>query len=200
MAGFSAIADVGETLRRLLETDLQNALGLSPPGPGPGPPGPSTLTVTLRSPKVIEDDGQAQTNQLSIFLYRVLENPDLRNRPPFAVSMTSEQPTPLALDLCYMLTAYSGDEQTRHRILGRAMQFMHENAVLQGAVLQGQLSGTVERIRITAQQLTQDVVSQVWQAIAVSMQVSAFYLVTPILIEPAEEPTAPRVRERILEE
>lgn len=188
MAGFTAIADIGQTLRVLLEDDLKAELGLN------------NLTVTLESPKTIAKNNQGQNNLLSVFLYRILENADLRNRQPVTIDVSTEQPTPLAYDLYYMLTPYGTNEETRHRIIGRAVQFLYENAILQGSLLRGGLEGSIDKIRISYLPLSQDAVSQIWQALTVATQLSAFYLVTPVFIESEEVATAARVRERILED
>lgn len=188
MAGFAAIADIGETLKKLLQEGMDATFGA----------GVGKVTVTLDSPKKIEDDNHTEDRLLSFFLYRVIENGDMKNLPPVAVSSTEIKPKPLTVDLNYMMTAYGADEDNRSRILGRGMQILYENPILQGAILQKNLEGTSEQVHISLTPLNQELIAQVWQAMEVSMRVSAFYLVTPVMIESEALPSAARVKEREL--
>lgn len=188
MPDFNAIADVGETLKERLQSGMDDAFGAG------------DVTVTLDSPKKIEDDAQTETKRLSVYLYRIMENADLKNQPPYALNSSQVKPTPLTFDLYYMITAYGIDEYNKLRIFGRATQVMYENAILQGIALQRQLAGSAEQIRISMTPLTHEVTSQIWQAMVASMRLSAFYLVTPVSIEPATIPSAGRVKERGLGE
>lgn len=186
MAGFATIADVGETLKKLLQEGMDAAFGTG------------EVTVTLDSPKKIEDDSQSEDKLLSFFLYRVTENADLKNQPPFPVSSTEIKPRPLSIDLHYMMTAYGADEDNRSRIFGRGMQILFETSILQGALLQKQLSGSSEEFRITFNPLPQETVAQIWQGLEASMRVTGFYLVSPVLIEPEAIPSAARIKHREL--
>ncbi len=188
MASYTAIADVGETLKKLLQDGMDEVFGT----------GADRVMVTLDSPKKIEDDSNTENKMLSLFLYRIIENGDLKNQPAYALSSTEIMPKPLIVDLHYMITAYGADEDNRSRILGRGMQILYETPILQGAFLQKQLEGTSEQIRITFNPLNQEMIAQIWQAMEVSMRISSFYLVTPVMIESEPVPSAARVKEREL--
>lgn len=188
MPDYNAIADVGETLKERLQSGLDEVFGAG------------DVTVTLDSPRKIEDDAQTETKRLSVYLYSIIENADLKNQPPYAINSSQLKPTPLTFDLFYMITAYGIDEYNKLRIFGRATQIMYENAILQGITLQKQLAGSAEQLRVSMTPLTHDVTSQIWQGLAASMRVAAFYLVTPVTIEPAAIRSAGRVKERELGE
>jgi hypothetical protein len=188
MGSFAEISDVGETLKKLLQDNMDNTFGSG------------VVTVTPDSPKKIEDDGSTENKLLSVFLYRIIENGDSKNRPTFPISSTEIASKPLVVDLYYMITAYGADDDNRSRILGRGMQILYENPILLGVMLQKQLEGTSEEIRVSFNPMTQEMITQVWQAMEVSMRVSAFYLVTPVMIESAPVKSAERIKERELRE
>jgi len=128
-------------------------------------------------------------------LYRIVENPDLKNHPPLA--QNSHEVRRQAFDLHYMLTPASANEKSALMMLGRAMQILFEKSVLLGADLKGSgLEGTAEQIRITMNPLSQETETQIWQALEVPMRVSVFYLATPVFIDSESLPGAAPVRER----
>jgi hypothetical protein len=95
-----------------------------------------------------------------------------------------------------MLTPNSKEEKDALRMLGRAMQVLFEKSILLGADLQGCLDGTAEQLRISMNPLTQETITQIWQALEAPMRIAAFYLVTPVFIESEPQPEAERVRQR----
>jgi hypothetical protein len=56
-------------------------------------------------------------------------------------SVTIRKP-PLALMLRYLLTPWSGDRFTDHRILGRVMQTPYDGAIISGTQFAGGLGGS----------------------------------------------------------
>lgn len=187
MADHQAIAHLGISLRNLLQAEMNETFQ-----------GTNHVTVTLDSPKKIEED-QAGDKRLSVFLFKILENADLKNRPFTVVNANESRRNPLTLDLCYMLTPYGADEVDNAAILGRAMQILYQHAMLAGTNLQRSLAGLAEQFRISMTPMSQEIVTQVWQALQVAARISVFYLVTPVLIELAPQPGAERVKERNLQ-
>src|SRR4030095_8295441 len=112
------IKDVSQTLLDLLKMNL------------PG------VAIDLLSPK------HPGANRLTLFLYKVLENPDFKNASSPAVATTAdgkliETRAPLTVDLYYLLTAHSGTSNLlqAHTALSRAMRVFYDNGVLQGSLL-----------------------------------------------------------------
>ena len=71
----------------------------------------------------------ALNNLACIFLFEVAEDATQRNRPPsqgIGAGDVSLARPPLALVLRYLLTPWSGDRLTDHRILGRTLQTLYE--------------------------------------------------------------------------
>ena len=185
MSDYTAIADVGETLVELLKGNLQ---GLIPED-----------SIALVSPGEIEGKDNIR---LSLFLYQVSENIDLRNMDMENMGPSKLKAPPLALDLCYMLTAYPSPgiqdrtERTgeEHSILGRAMQVLHDNSVLAGSVLRGSLSANNTELRVIGTSLNLDDLTKIWSTFGdKSFRPSACYQVTPVRIESSRGKTVSRV-------
>jgi hypothetical protein len=95
-----------------------------------------------------------------------------------------------------MLTPWSGDRLTDHRLLGRAMQVLYNNAVLSGSQLQGQLAGTVEALQITLSPLTIEERARVWYAIQKPYRLSVTYEVRVVNLDAIDVDPAAAVAQR----
>ncbi|WP_458210371.1 DUF4255 domain-containing protein [Haladaptatus sp. NG-SE-30] len=192
----SAIADVGLTLVELLQSQMGNLSGEE---------------IALASPAT---SGDGNDLRLTLYLYRITETADLKNArklsvDPTNVNVAQSRNPPLALDLYYLLTAHpttGGTNETertseQHAVLGRAMQVLHDNTVLRGSELSGDLAGDPEqevRITITStDQQSLDGMMNLWSTFPDQpFQPSLSYLVSPILIESTKVDDAPRVIEK----
>ena len=180
MSDFTVIADVGETLKKLLEDDPWTGILPIP-------------EVTFKSPKEIKDDG-GSTNKVSLFLYQIHENPYLRNEEPLRVNDSHLQTPPEVLDLLYLVTPYSDDKTQEKVILGKVMQIFYDNALLSGTVLQGGLAGSDEDIRLLFNPISLDDLTKIWSAFQdVAYRLSVSYLVTPVRIDSTRQTGMQRV-------
>jgi hypothetical protein len=130
--------------------------------------------------------------RLTLFLYGVGENPHLKNQDFPEPDPYRIQYPPLTLDLYYILTTYASTqvpdltERTleEHRILGRAMRVLYDNAILRGTILQGRLAGRDEELRVTLNPLSLDELNKIWTSFPNrSYRPSVGYLVTPAAID-----------------
>lgn len=204
MSEFTTFADLGYTLQQLLQNGLDEVFGLG------------IVTVTQDSPKTIEDESRSKNNLLSIYLYKIIENSDLKNHPSYEINTNNFAPAPLACDLYYMITAYGKDEKNKLAILGRTMQILYDSSILQGSILEdasdlprpgekasppnnnGNLKGSSEQIKVTITPLTQETITQIWQAMEITMRVAIFYIVTPVKIDSTRTLEVKRASERKL--
>ena len=176
----------------------------------------NTVTVSVRAPdRVIPADGTEST-QLNLFLYRVAPNPAWRNAGLPAYDPDGRHRTgnpPLALDLHYLLSAYSGGDLHAEILLGYAMQLMHEFPVITREMIRTALTPSpdvgvflppalralsdcgladqVELLRITPLTIDTEDVSRLWSATQSSYRPSAAYQVSVVLIEASRPARTP---------
>jgi hypothetical protein len=176
MSNSLAIAAVTTTLRNLIAQYIGDELGSG--------------FVTARPPDKARENGDS-ASQINLFLYQILPSAALRNMDLSKRIKPGEtgQP-PLALNLYYLITAYGkdNDDISCHRLLGRAMRILHDNAILKPADIQvaladSELHNQVERVRITPVPLSLEDVSKLWTTFQTQYRISAAYEVSVVLIE-----------------
>jgi hypothetical protein len=131
MSGFAAIGGVSATLQALLADRVEK--------PPEVTVDPTPIPVHVGIPPEDSDDEV----RLNLFLYRISENPYLKNREiPGRGQGNGYGHPPLSLNLHYLLTAYgrvgSGgvttgtpvDERIAHYLLGNAMRILHDFPVI----------------------------------------------------------------------
>ncbi|WP_417067310.1 DUF4255 domain-containing protein [Niveibacterium terrae] len=208
MSSALAIAAVSAVLKDLLNDGLiqHNAAGVLG----------SSVTVSVGPPdRVVPADG-TEASQLNLFLYQVSPNPAWLNMSLPSRSAGDGQRlanAPLALNLHYLLSAYSGGDLHGEILLGYALQLLHENAVLPRQAIHTALTpspdlgGTLpaalralaisglenqaEQIKISPEYLSTEDLTKLWTATQSPLRPSASFLVSVVLIaseEPARSP------------
>lgn len=175
MSDYRAIAEVGETLIKLLRDNMQDLI-------------PRRESIVMASPGEIEANDDVR---LSIFLYQVLENIHLKNQEMQIRDHTTLTFPPIALDLYYMLTSYPSGiqditERTKeeYNILGRAIQIINDNSILTGSVLRGNLDVNGYELHITLTPVSLDDMTKMWTTFpGKPFRSSICCLVTPVLID-----------------
>lgn len=189
MATDSAIADIGETIVDLLRDRIDFL---------------ESDEIALTSPSNVGDGEQLR---LTLYLYRIAENADLKNSANSIQGDRLKDP-PLALDLHYLLTAHpatSGDDETarsidQHSVLGRAMQVLQNDAILRGSDLTESLADEGEDVQISMNPMNADSFDQLlsmWSTFQEQpYQPSISYLISPVFIESTTTTPVPRVIEK----
>lgn len=124
---------------------------------------------------------------LALYLYRITENGEARRSEMQARGSSMLQFPPTALDLHYIMIPYSSaDLQSRtldeHRIIGRALQVVYDNAIVRAPYLQGSLADNNEELRITVDLLSTDTLTGLWNygdapyKLAVPLRLGPVYL------------------------
>ena len=180
MSNALAIAAVTATLRKILDDGIKLEL--------------SGASVTTQPP----DKADTTKNLINLFLYQTIVNAAWRNLDmPRQVKPGETGQPPLALNLCYLLTAYGKDDDSldplSHRLLGRAMSILHDHPVLSAADIRSALPladlplydlyDQVEHVRIIPQPLNLDEMSKLWTTFQAKYRISTAYLASVVLIE-----------------
>jgi hypothetical protein len=176
---YGVIADVSQTLQQV----LTNALV---------PLGSVAEVHDLQGPI------SSAPARLTLFLFEVSEDPSARNRPRtrqiVGTDITIRKP-PMALILRYLLTPWSGDRLTDHRILGRVMQVLYDDAIISGPALVGGLAGTDQALKVSVASLTLEERARVWYSVQKPYHLSVAYEVRVVnLVSEVEEVVAPVAR------
>lgn len=187
-----AIANTSETLHGVLLAGLED---LTPPL--------LAQDIVLGPPNVTA--GENGSPRLTVYLYRISENTSLKNANRQQIAPDKAVDPPLMLDLHYLLTAHpvAGDTPTsrtvnQQKVLGRAMQVMHENAVIRGSALEGSLAdGRKLHVSMNPDvSQSADGVLSLWSTFdKTAYQPSVSYLVTPVSIDSEREEPVQRVVE-----
>lgn len=193
-----AIGAVSAVLRNLLDNGMIDASG-AVGGP---------VKVTAVAPDTIDLENNAELPRLNLFLHQATPNPGWRNVGLPARSAASGERlgnAPLALDLHYLLTAYSRADFQAEILLGYAMHLLHERPVLDRAAIRralqpspldasmlppafqalaaSDLADQVELIKVTPFTMNGDEMSRLWAAIQTHYRPSTAYHVSVVLIE-----------------
>jgi hypothetical protein len=151
-----------------------------------------TFEVTILAP-----DEPGSERRANLFLYRVEENPYLRNQPPQvdAKDPTRPVPPPLSLTLHYLLTCYArsdGEEgnATAHHLLGEAMRVLHEHSVLPEKYLPTELKGGRERLQLVPHRLEAEELTRLWTTFGAPWRPSVAYRVSAVQLD-VGTPTPP---------
>jgi len=182
MSKSTAIGKVSESLLSLLEGEIKL----------------DTIGVTVLAP-----DEQSTGSRLNLFLYKVMENPDLKNMDWQAdrADPAKRVPPPLSLNLYYLMTAYApNDAKTgnseAHKILGEAMRVFYENPVVPDKYLKDDLKDAREEIKIMLNTLDLEELSKVWATFTQPFRLSVIYEVSVVQLDILSE-SETRIAERV---
>ncbi len=200
MSNALAIASVTAVLRDLLNNGL---IDHNVPG------AIGDVTVTAVPPDRIILEGSSLTSRLNLYLYKVSHNAGWRNVGLPTRDSNGERVSnqPLALNLHYLLTAYSSEELHSEILLGYGMQILHETPVLTRdairnalqppthgmsasglpphlqALFTSELAEQVELIKVWPETLTAEELFNTWSAFSTAYRPSAPYQASVVLIE-----------------
>jgi hypothetical protein len=153
------------------------------------------VPVTIVPP---DDEKSAEKGaRLNLFLYRVTENPHLKNQ-----EMPAAPGFPLlSLDLHYLLTAFGDGEDSdleAQIILGDAMRVLHDHSLIteglykvqdglpagvQKSILDGSLKDQFESVKIYLDPMSFEDLTKIWTAITKAYRLSVAYRVSVVQME-----------------
>jgi hypothetical protein len=150
---------------------------------------------------------QGVTRQVSLWLYQVSPNEHLRNHPvvrratpgPPANDDVAFYP-PLGLNLFYLLTPSiqdaggASDQLADQRVLGRAMQVLHDQSILH--MPNKQVPDAAHELHLSLAPRTIDELAQVWEAMQQPYRLSVCYEVRAVRVDSERRLGGGRVAER----
>lgn len=127
----------------------------------------------------------ATINQLNLCLFQVVPSAALRNHDSGAGR------TPLALELHYLVTAYSAGDDDRggQVLLAQAMRALHERPVLASDDLRAAIKGNdvadqIDHVRVSPRGLTLEDLARLFAMAQTQARLSAAYTASVVLLEP----------------
>lgn len=201
MASWRVVEYVGRTLVRLIEQRI-GLLGI---------PGVTVGLVTGAAFPALSTGGAPF---VSLFLFQISGNPELRNRPQTLLADGSYRRQPLPLELCYLVTAWgvravddvASDMQAAReeaQLLGAVMQAFYDRAEVGRSELFEQPNLAVwsagDGLQIVMETLPVETHYRIWDAAELGYHLSLVYRVRVAGLEPLAVPPAPPVTEARLE-
>lgn len=198
MATYTAIADTSRTLIELLRDEITERSDVV---------NVSRNEIALMSPTDVGGDTDVR---LTLTLYGICENSKMKNVGAQSTGVDKRRNTPLALDLNYLLAAYpsqGGNDPTantldQQRVLGLAMQVMHDNAILGPEDLLGTIDDNKLAIAINEGDMKESMqnINNIWYSIQdATLQPSATYTVGPLTIDSDVEKAVERAGEGMMD-
>jgi hypothetical protein len=192
---YTVISAVDETLRDLLWSNMEFDSIIN----GTTPILSSDTQISFEPPFQLVENGIPDLNALSLYLYRVVENGDMKNRPYEPANGNLLRYPPLALNLYYLVTPLTQNAENDHRLLGKVLQVFYDNAILKGSALDPLLQQTAEELRISLQPVSLDDATKLWSAFMRSYRLSACYEVKVVYIDSERTTGGEPVRRKRLE-
>lgn len=164
-----------------------------------------TVQVRLATPHAFADLKAAKPATISVFLYRVVENPELRNTSPRRIPASAAQPMrvqrqPMALELCYLITPWgvrtgdSSDEKAaeeEQKLYGLILQALYDHAELSRAELSDDPLHSVwdqtDAVQVIHESLPVEDLYRIWDASELSYHLSATYRVRVLGLDASQQ-------------
>lgn len=125
--------------------------------------------------------GGAVVRTLSLWLYNVTPNEHMRNAPMVRTLEDGvERYPPLSVNLSYLLTPSTGNDEGDQLVLGKALQIFHDRAVM--TMESQQTPGEGEELHLSLVQRTIEELAEVWEALQQPYRLSVCYEVRAVRI------------------
>ena len=177
MSDYTVIAELGDSLVSGLFSELNadpQISGLID----------SEDRISLESPADLDNNNSVR---LSMYLYRILENPYMKNRFPVEGTGGKLRKPPLTLDLYYLLTPLVGTPREQQIVLGKTMQILYDRAILEGPDLSGSLGTSAEEIRLVLNPVSLEELTRVWQALEIPYRLSVCYIARVVIVDSEQQ-------------
>jgi hypothetical protein len=195
MSEYRVINGVNATLRDLLWVHFQADTSLS---------GTSGILadenkISFEAPYKLVKEESPDQNVLSIFLYRVVENPEMKNRSLLSAPNHRQQLPPLGVNLFYLITPITNSSDNDHRLLGKTMQVLYDNAILAGSLLKTPLLPATDELRLIFNPAPLEDLVKLWGSFIRSYRLSVSYEIKVVFIDSERTLTGEPVRQKHLD-
>ena len=169
MATSEAVAFVGDTIKALLQDGLK---ALVSPG-----------DVLLSTPDDFKNFAPLQPS-VTIFLYHVGINGEMRNTPRGSLVSGASQIPALPLELRFLVTPWTKIARDAYRIIGLIAQLFYDRAVLAfGELLGDQVWSPDDTVEIIMESLPVEEHYDIWEPTEIPYKLSLAYLARVIGID-----------------
>lgn len=176
VSDFTVIRAVSLTLRAVLTAAITDSTD----------PQLGGVQVDLRSPRELRDANV--DTAVSLWLHRVTRMADLVNTPEPPPGPQQRARRGVPVELGYLVTPVHAQTETRHVLLGRAIQALNDASVIRGDALRDTLAGSPEQLRV---HMNSDLVPELpsfFDALNMPFLICMPYVVQYVVIDSARPP------------
>ncbi|MGD8276511.1 MAG: DUF4255 domain-containing protein [Gemmatimonadota bacterium] len=173
MSEYTVIADVGKTLVNILWQEISA-------DPVVSAQIDAASKISLESPFDLKGNNSVR---LSVYLYRIVEDPHSKNRYPVPGPVGMQRKPPLTLDLFYLVTPLLGSPEDQQIVLGKVMQVFYDRAVIEGSDLAGGLAGTDESLHLILNPVSLEESTRIWNALEQGYRLSVCYVARVAMVD-----------------
>lgn len=186
MANVFAIHSVGNSIVTYLRNSYPQALA--------GLDMPDCAFELVSSGELAGEPGDA--TRITLYLYRITVNE--HSRQVHSASAATARPTPLGLDLHFLMSAWAGNARDEHTILAWAIRQLHMFPILDASSLSPEAGwGTNEVIQVIPAELSTEDVMRIWDALDPPYRLSVSYIARLVRLDPdVQRPARPVVTTR----
>jgi len=185
MSDYKVLAEVGQSLINVLWEQIQadpDLVALIS----------DSSLISLESPAEHQENTSDRA-LLSVYLYRITEDPFMKNRVPEEGNGGRIRKPPMSLDLYYLITPLLKAPRDQQIVLGKVLQILYDRSTLEGTDLSGTLAASGEVVRVIFNTVPLQEVSWVWQALETPYRLSVTYTVRVTLLDSTQEQDQRRV-------
>lgn len=149
--------------------------------------------TTIGTDIILSPPGAAipSTAKLSLYLYHLEPDPQMRNQPRLAQGTSGLLRAPQAMRAYFLITPLLQEEDQNHLMLGRILQVLHDQPFvsdLASGPLGTSFGGGSPELRLSLEQMRLEDISRIWSALGSDYRLSLAYMMRSIIIDSAVAP------------
>ena len=173
MANVFAIHSVGNSIVTYLRNSYPQALA--------GLEMPDCAFELVSSGELAGQPGDA--TRVTLYLYRITVNE--HSRQVHAASASTARPTPVGLDLHFLMSAWAGNARDEQTMLAWAIRQLHMFPILDASSLSPEAGwGANEVIQVIPAELSTEDVMRIWDALDPPYRLSVSYIARLVRLDP----------------